>query len=46
VRRAVLGQGKRLFKEGGTPVKFALVETRKVGPDVQLVIDRPADRSA
>ena len=40
----VLGQGKRLFKEGSTPVDLALVEIRKAGPDVQLLIYRPANR--
>jgi hypothetical protein len=42
----VLGEDKAVVQGGGTPVKFALVETRKVGPDVQLVIYGPTDRSA
>lgn len=46
VHPVVLGQGKRLFKEGSTPVDLALAETRKAGPDVQLLIYRPANRSA
>jgi dihydrofolate reductase len=40
----VLGQGKRLFKDGSTPTDLALAETRRAGPDVQLVIYRPANR--
>jgi dihydrofolate reductase len=44
VHPVVLGQGKRLFKEGSTPVDLALVEIRKAGPDVQLLIYRPANR--
>jgi dihydrofolate reductase len=46
VHPVVLGQGKRLFKEGSTPVDLALAETRKAGPDVQLLIYRPANRPA
>ncbi|HEU4907249.1 MAG TPA: dihydrofolate reductase family protein [Propionibacteriaceae bacterium] len=46
VHPVVLGQGTRLFKEGSTPVDLALAETRKAGPDVQLLIYRPANRSA
>lgn len=46
VHPVVLGKGKRLFKEGSTPVDLALAETRKAGPDVQLLIYRPANRSA
>ena len=42
----VLGQGKKLFQEGSTPVDLALIETRKAGPDVQLLIYRPANRPA
>jgi dihydrofolate reductase len=42
----VLGQGKRLFKDGAAPTDLALVDSRKVGPDVQLLIYRPANRSA
>jgi dihydrofolate reductase len=44
VHPVVLGQGKKLFKEGGTAVDLALVETRKAGPDVELLIYRPANR--
>jgi dihydrofolate reductase len=44
VHPVVLGQGKRLFQEGSTPVDLALVEIRKAGPDVQLLIYRPANR--
>lgn len=42
----VLGQGKKLFQEGGTPVDLALIGTRKAGPDVQLLIYRPTNRPA
>lgn len=43
VHPVVLGQGKRLF-DGGAPTDLTLVETRRVGPDVQLTIYRPANR--
>jgi dihydrofolate reductase len=46
VHPVVLGQGKKLFKEGTTPVDLALIETRKAGPDVQLLIYRPTNRPA
>jgi dihydrofolate reductase len=42
----VLGQGKKLFQEGSTPVDLALIGTRKAGPDVQLLIYRPTNRPA
>ena len=42
----VLGQGKKLFQEGSTPVDLALIETRKAGPDVQLLIYSPTNRPA
>jgi dihydrofolate reductase len=45
VHPVVLGQGKRLFREGAAPSDLALVDARKVGPDVQLVTYRPASRS-
>ena len=41
----VLGRGRRLFKDGAAPTDLALVETRKAGPDVQLLIYRPANLS-
>jgi dihydrofolate reductase len=41
VHPVVLGSGKRLFGEGGTPTDLELVESRKVGPDVLLLILRP-----
>src|SRR6185436_18904933 len=44
VHPVVLGQSKKLFKEGSTAVDLALVETRKAGPDVELLIYRPANR--
>jgi dihydrofolate reductase len=46
VHPVVLGQGKKLFKEDTTPVDLALIETRKAGPDVQLLIYRPTNRPA
>jgi dihydrofolate reductase len=46
VHPVVLGQGKRLFREGTTPTDLSLVEARMVGPDVQLLIYRPANRAA
>lgn len=44
VHPVVLGQGKRLFKDGAAPTDLSLVESRSVGPDVQLLIYRPAGR--
>jgi dihydrofolate reductase len=41
----VLGQGKKLFKDGTAPTDLALVESRAVGPDVLLLTYRPANRS-
>jgi dihydrofolate reductase len=46
VHPVVLGQGKKLFQEGSTPVDLALIGTRKAGPDVQLLIYRPTNRPA
>jgi dihydrofolate reductase len=45
VHPVVIGSGKRLF-EGGTPADLKLVESRKVGDDVLLLILRPASREA
>lgn len=45
IHPVVLGRGKRLFKDGGTPGDLTLVETRKAGPDVLLLIYRPANRT-
>jgi dihydrofolate reductase len=42
----VLGQGKKLFKDGGAAADLSLIEARKAGPDVQLLIYRPANRAA
>jgi dihydrofolate reductase len=42
VHPVVLGTGKRLFDGGDAPTDLALVESRKVGPDVLLLIYRPA----
>jgi len=41
----VLGQGKKLFKDGTAPTDLVLVESRAVGPDVLLLTYRPATRS-
>jgi hypothetical protein len=42
----VLGQGKKLFKDASTPTDLSLTESRKVGPDVQLLIYQPTSRKA
>jgi dihydrofolate reductase len=42
VHPIVLGSGKRLFKEGAAGTGLALTDSRKVGPDVLLLIYRPA----
>jgi len=42
VHPVVLGSGKRLFKEGAAGTDLALADCRKVGPDVLLLIYRPA----
>ncbi len=44
VHPVVLGRGKRLFREDGGAADLTLVESRKVGPDVLLLIYRPAAR--
>jgi dihydrofolate reductase len=41
----VLGQGKKLFKDGTAPTDLVLVGSRAVGPDVLLLTYRPATRS-
>ena len=38
----VLGDGKRLFSNGPAPTDLELVESRNVGPDVLLLVYRPA----
>jgi len=40
----ILGQGKKLFKEGAPPGDLKLVESLKAGPDVQLLVYRPTNR--
>jgi dihydrofolate reductase len=40
----VLGQGKRLFKDGSTPADLSLVDISKMGSDVLLLTYRPAKR--
>jgi dihydrofolate reductase len=42
VHPIVLGQGKRLFSEDNAGTNLELVESRKAGPDVLLLIYRPA----
>jgi dihydrofolate reductase len=37
----VLGKGKRLFQEGAAGTRLELIDSRKVGPDVLLLIYRP-----
>jgi dihydrofolate reductase len=44
VHPVVLGSGKRLFKEGAAVSELALTGSRTVGPDVLLLIYRPASR--
>jgi dihydrofolate reductase len=45
IHPVVLGEGKKLFKDGSTAADLTLVETRKAGPDVLLLIYRPANRA-
>jgi len=45
VHPVVLGKGKRLF-EGGAGPDLELVESRKAGPDVLLLIYRPSKSAA
>jgi hypothetical protein len=43
----VLGKGKRLFSAGAAGTDLELVESRKVGPDVLLLLTyRPASSAA
>ena len=44
VHPVILGEGKKLFKDG-TAADLTLVETRKAGPDVVLLIYRRANRT-
>jgi dihydrofolate reductase len=44
VHPVVLGQGKRLFKDGAAVTDLALVDVAKAGPDVRLLTYRPANR--
>lgn len=46
VHPVVLGQGKRLFADGFPVAGFQLAESRKVGPDVSLLVYRPATSTA
>jgi dihydrofolate reductase len=40
----VVGQGKRLFGDRGTPADLVLAESRNVGPHVLLLTYRPTNR--
>jgi hypothetical protein len=42
----VLGNGKRWFADGAAATGLELVECRKAGPDVLLLIYRPASSAA
>ena len=44
VHPVVLGGGKRLFKDSAAVTDLTLTDYRKVGPDVLLLIYRPANR--
>ena len=44
VHPVVLGGGKRLFKDSAAVTDLTLTDCRKVGPDVLLLIYRPANR--
>jgi dihydrofolate reductase len=46
VHPVVLGQGKRLFNDTPTAADLELVDVRKVGPDVVLMIYRPSTNQA
>jgi dihydrofolate reductase len=46
VHPVVLGKGKRLFAEGAAGTDLELAGSRKVGPDVLLLIYRPVRSSA
>jgi dihydrofolate reductase len=46
VHPVLLGSGKRLFAEAAGPTDLELVESRKVGPDVLLLVYRPVRRGA
>jgi dihydrofolate reductase len=45
VHPVILGSGKRLFRDGTDAAYLTLAESRKVGPDVLLLIYRPAGRN-
>jgi dihydrofolate reductase len=44
VHPVVLGSGKRLFQDSAAVTELTLTDCRKVGPDVLLLIYRPANR--
>ena len=46
VHPVILGTGKRLFAEGSAGPDLELAESRKAGPDVLLLIYRPAKAAA
>jgi dihydrofolate reductase len=42
IHPVLLGDGKRLFRDGSVPADLSLVDTRSVGPDVIVLTYRPA----
>ena len=46
VHPVVLGKGKRLFGEDNAGTDLELAESRKAGPDVLLLVYRPAKPAA
>jgi dihydrofolate reductase len=46
VHPVVLGKGKRLFRDSAAGTDLELVESRKAGPNVLLLIYRPASSTA
>jgi dihydrofolate reductase len=42
IHPVLLGDGKRLFRDGSVPADLALVESHSVGPDVIVLTYRPA----
>jgi hypothetical protein len=46
VHPVVLGKGKRLFRDSAAGTDLELVESGKAGPNVLLLIYRPASSTA
>ena len=46
IHPVVVGQGKRLFRDGSVPADLQLVDSRPVGPDVIVLTYRPAPQAA